>query len=180
MPKVKPLIPTELVLEKLDVLAEDIQLIPEQVSMILGISERQLKEDRKEGNKPYSVRQGGSVRYRVGDVRAYLKEQTVFKNSGEAFAEKLNKENDLIGFLSNGKLDDSWPFSIIKHKPVDFFESLSIEMDPEEDYCAWLTLKEYLEKRLAFAHEERAEWEAQILRESLLGHEEHPNKLINL
>lgn len=75
MPKIFPLIPTETVLREFDTLAGAIRLIPPQVSMLMGISVRQLEEYRSIGHPLPFVREGGKILYRVKDVRDYLNAQ---------------------------------------------------------------------------------------------------------
>jgi len=150
MPKSNPMIPNEVVLTRLHDIAPEVQLIPAQAAMLLGIGLDQLKKDREEGNPPPSVKQGGAYRYRIGDVRDYLKSQKVFKNSNEAITEKMRRLESYSGFMSNAQLDDQWPFAIVGGKPIDFFESLGVDLDENEDHCQWLTLLEYLEKRKAY------------------------------
>ena len=89
MPKVSPLIPNELLLSEFDHLSPLIQLIPEQASMLMGISLEQMKSNRREGHPPPHTKQGGSIRYQLGAVREYLKSQPSFNNELEAFAYKM-------------------------------------------------------------------------------------------
>jgi hypothetical protein len=147
MPKVKPLIPDALVLEKLDVLSGDIQLIPPQVEMILGVGAEQLKDNRKEGRPPKFVMEGGAIRYRVEDVRKYLRDKKVLSNTAESFVEKLRIQRDFSAFMSEATLDDQYPFTIVNGKPIDFFESLGIQLD-DETRCDWLSLKDYCRIRI--------------------------------
>lgn len=163
MPKVKPYIPTELVLTKLHDLIPEIQLIPAQVEMLLGIGSDQLKQDREDGKPPPFVKQGGVFRYRLGDVRDYLKSKPVFNNTAQAMAEKMREIESYSSFMSNAQLDDQWPFAIVGGKPIDFFESLGVQLDENEDHCEWLTLLEYLDKRKAYGQIEIAKREQREL-----------------
>ena len=165
MPKVSPLIPTELVLKELEDLHKDILLIPEQVSMLIGISTEQMKANRNEGNPPPFTKEGGSIRYRVGDVRDYLKSKPVFKNEGEAheYAKRTkNIASSFSAFLIKARLDDSWPFAMNKGMPVDLFASLSMPV-ADETTCAWLTLEQYLIARLNYERKLLADNEGRIL-----------------
>ena len=83
MPKIKPLIPTDYLLEHLDRLSGLIQIIPEQAGMLLGILTSQLEENRKAGEPPPFVKQGGSYRYRIEDVRNYLKSNPIYSTVWE-------------------------------------------------------------------------------------------------
>lgn len=85
MPKVSSLIPNEFLLREFDHLSSLIQLTPEQVSMLIGISRKQMEYDRAKGNPPPFTKQGGSIRYQLGAVRDYLKCRPSFSNGGQAF-----------------------------------------------------------------------------------------------
>jgi hypothetical protein len=74
MPKSTPLIPTDFVLRELDTLAGSIRIIPEQVSVIIGIPTSKLEDLRYKGKLPF-VKEGGKILYRVEDVRNYLQTQ---------------------------------------------------------------------------------------------------------
>lgn len=95
MPKISPFIPDDYLLKNLDTIAANIQIIPSQASMLLGISVSQLKTNREEGRPPAFVMQGGSIRYRVGDIRDYLNSQQVYKNSAQAYYEKMRRKNTI-------------------------------------------------------------------------------------
>ena len=177
MPKVSPLIPTELILRELDNLTPHILLIPEQVSMLIGSSPEQMKVDRQEGNPPPFTRQGGSIRYKLGDVRDYLRTKPSFKNDGEAheYAQKMRALGSFPNFLNQGSLNESWPFTIIKDRPVDFFASLALSVD-DESTCQWLTLEEYLNQRLRAGYQERVDTERKELETGFNGAVDLPDR----
>ena len=172
MPKITPLIPTEVLLKELDSLAGSILIIPEQVAKLTATSKRQLKDDRENGAPPPYVKKGGSYMYRIEDVRNYLKSLPVYQSTSEEYRAKL-KENgsSYLGvhlsfgdFLNHGTLNDSWSFTIIKGKPIDFIASLALEIEDEEGVeCKDLTMEEYLNLRLKSAYIEHAEWERREL-----------------
>ena len=139
--------------------------------MIMGISKSQLEALRKDeepaqGEKqgPAWIRQGGSVLYRVEAVRTLLRSQQEFKSLNEerAAKSKISSTKNLGGsnliesfnaFLNNGALNDSWDFTIIKGRPVDFIASLSLQIEDEDGVeCKTLTLEEYLNMRLKAAY----------------------------
>ena len=91
MPKVIPMISDEIVLRELSTLDGAILLIPRQVAMIFGISDRQLEEDRNIGRPPPFVKRdgiNGAIRYRVEDVRKALADLTVYRTTTQANADK--------------------------------------------------------------------------------------------
>jgi|WetSurMetagenome_2_1015567.scaffolds.fasta_scaffold50474_2 hypothetical protein len=92
MAKISPLIPNDVVLRDFDKLSGSARLIPEQVSMIMGVSIRQLEKNRKAGHPLPYIKEGGKVLYRVEDVRNYLNSQPVYKDSAEAFAAKQKED----------------------------------------------------------------------------------------
>ena len=94
MPKISSPISDDYLLKNLDLIAGDILLIPRQVGMLIGKSVSQLKEDRTEGNPPPFVKTGGSIRYRIGDVRGYLKGLPIYPNTTHSImAERAAKES---------------------------------------------------------------------------------------
>lgn len=148
MPKINPLIPNELLLEKLDALSGLIQIIPEQVSMIVGLSPSKLKENRANGEPPPFVKEGSSYRYRIEDVRNYLRDKAVFKSTLQMQKHEAEAVYLAFGsftdFMNMGELADQWPFAVIAGKPVEFFTSLAMNADEEETECEFLTMEQYL------------------------------------
>lgn len=154
MPKTVPGIKNEILLANLHKLSEDILIPPEQVGMILGgRTKNQLCEDRAKGTPPPSKLIGGSVRYRLGDVLAVIR-NTHGNSAQAAVANKLSKKNisSFSTFLDNAAIDDPWPFIISGGKPKDFFAH--IEEEDAEASCKWLTLGEYLSMRFSSAEHE--------------------------
>lgn len=147
MPKVTPLIPTDILLAQLDTLSGLIQIIPEQASMLLGISVDQLKKNRNEGRPPPHTKEGGSIRYKLEVVRDYLKKKPSFDNSNEAAIWSSKNHTSFSAFMDHAGMNDPWPFMMRQGKPVDLFASLSMEID-EESHGAWFTLREYCSQRV--------------------------------
>ena len=165
MPKVKPLIDTSIVLTQLETLSGLIQLIPEQASMLLGISTNQLEDNRREGRPPAFTKQGGAIRYQLGTIRDYLKSKPSFTNDGEAF--EYAKKNaycfaSFPDFMERAGLTDEWPFLVLQNKPVDLFASLSL---PVNDDCKgeWFTLEKYCAERVRCEKLQSAEAEGDFL-----------------
>jgi len=151
MPKVKPLIPTEIVLTQLDTLSGLIQIIPEQASMLLGVSTEQLKDMREEGRPPAHIKQGGAIRYQLGVVRDYLKSKASFNNSGEAAVYAKNNPfcfGSFGDFMQDATLDDTWPFLIVQKTPIDLFTSLSLQGLNDDCQGKWLSLESYCTLRI--------------------------------
>jgi len=168
MPKISPVIPNEILLKELDSLDGSILIIPEQCGMLIGSSKRQLKDDRKNGSPPPYVKKGGSNMYRIEDVRNYLKSLAVYQSTSEEFKAKLKERGSnslgvhlsFADFLNNGSIGDSWTFTLIHGKPIDFIASLSLQIEDEEGVaCRNLTLDEYLDMRLRSANIERSDAE---------------------
>jgi len=133
--------------------------------MLIGISTDQMKVNRMEGNPPPFTKEGGSIRYRVGDVRDYLKSKPVFKNDGEAHEYAKSQKNpgaSYSAFMIEAKLDDVWPFTILDGKPIDLFASLSMPVT-DDATCEWLTLERYLEMRRDYERRLLAEQESSDL-----------------
>jgi len=153
----QPRIPDAVIFQHLknrEALNDDLWLVPAQVSMLLGKTERTLEEDRKNGNpppfmKPWGVT--GPTRYTVGAVRDYLTSQATFNTTLEAkIALSFGQ------FLDTAGPNDEWPFLIHQGTPIDLFKSLTLgDALTDEDTAAILTLDDYLTKRrdAAWAHE---------------------------
>lgn len=72
MPKVRDYIPMSLLLDELDQLDGLVQITPNQVSILLGISKNKLSDRQGNGKSPPFVKEGGQYRYRVGDIRNFM------------------------------------------------------------------------------------------------------------
>ena len=157
----KPLIPVELLLTRLNDLAGNIRLIPEQAAMVLGLSIETLKERRSLEEPPPFIKVGAAVRYLLEDVRNELKKDVTFKSTAESREYRRKKEEadayqlpypQFGDFLNHGCMRDQWLFARVNGKPVDFFESLKEEI-PDDTKIVFLTLGDYLDIRLQYERE---------------------------
>jgi len=173
MTKDIPLIPTEIVLREFSKLDGDIRLIPAQVSMVLGITKRELDEKRENGLPPPAIMEGDMIRYRVDAVRAYAKSAQAYKPTTPIKAVPKSESKRLGGFhliesfnafMTHGRLNDRFPFIITKGWPIDLYSSLGMELDDDEAEGRWLTLDEYLRIRLDFAIAEKVKAEVIALK----------------
>ncbi len=87
MPRISYLISDDFLLTNLDKISASIQINPYQVAKILGVSTETLKKNRGQGMPPRFVKERSCIRYRVGDVRDYMNQKSVFNNTGEAVVE---------------------------------------------------------------------------------------------
>lgn len=169
MPKIKPLIPSDYLLENLNRLSGDIQIIPEQAGMILGISTSQLETNRKDGEPPPFVKQGGSYRYRIEDVRNCLASNPIFDSvwAVDQYERQQVEKGFNFGsfdrFLNQGGWNDRWAFTVVKGKPIEFFASLIMSIDEESAVCRFLTLGDYLQQRRDWELQEIARKEAEAI-----------------
>jgi hypothetical protein len=159
---VKPYTEDELAfLAQLDQLPDELELNPEQVAIILGVTIDWLKKKRQgsEGAGPPFVTLGNGekapVRYPLGALRDWQKERKV----GNTRAAKHEaKFRNISTFMANANLNDEWPFVEVNGRPVD---ALSVDIaDPSA--VVNLTLDVYLERvrnaaREASQAEERKE-----------------------
>jgi hypothetical protein len=162
----QPRIPDAVIFQHLknrEALDDDFWLVPEQVGMLLGRSDRTLEEDRKNGvpppfKKPWGI--NGPARYRMGAVRDVLLNSPEFNSTLEAHIALSFGE-----FLDTAGPDDEWPFLIHKGVPIDFFKSLTLgDALTDEDRAAILTLDEYLSKRSEAAWAQKAAQERDDVR----------------
>ncbi|MDR8731312.1 hypothetical protein [Burkholderia pseudomultivorans] len=151
----QPRIPDAVIFQHLknrEALDDDLWLVPEQVGMLLGRTDRTLEEDRKNGTpppfkKPWGM--NGPVRYTIGAVRDVLLNRPSFNSTLEA-----NIALSFGEFLDTAGLDDTWPFLIHQGVPVDLFRSLTLgEALSDDDRAVMLTLDEYLTQRHNAARE---------------------------
>jgi hypothetical protein len=172
MVKETPLIPTEIVLRELSRLDGAIRLIPIQVSMVLGLSRAELDAKLESGLPPPALLEGDKIRYRVDAVRAYAKSAQVYKPATPVKAAPKPESRRLGGFhliesfnnfLTHGKLNDRFPFIIIKGLPIDLYSSLGMELADDEAEGLWLTMEEYLYMRLDSARAAKIEAERQAM-----------------
>jgi hypothetical protein len=176
MPKIVPMIPSEVLLREFDRLSPSLLLVPEQVAMVTGATPERLREERRAGKPPPFVSDGKRVHYVLGVVRDHvwsrIKSET-FHSTRDAQRAAANREAGLDvellrdkspifrfssfgDFLTQGGLDDQWPFTIVAGKPIDFFASLAMgsELPTDGVACGWLSLDEYLMHRRQAAHTE--------------------------
>ena len=143
-------------------LADDVPLLPKQVILIEGLSVDTLKERRRTRPpqppfpKPYV--KGDALWYTLGEIRRYRAE----KAENIAIQAELNRRHKhQPGFASwlNTSPAEPWPFALVgPHKrPVDVWSTIRGEVPmSRKDTVAFLTVAQYLEKRLAAARAEEA------------------------
>jgi hypothetical protein len=166
MPKRRPAISDETLRRELGLLDDGVLLLPQQVILVCGLSEGQLKEHRRTDppkpplpeprTKPreapwYSL--GACRRYRVWkQEQAVVNAETARRKSGRrnttGFAEWLN---------SSRVQSEPWPCALVGpyKRPVDAWATIRGEVTMERsDRIEWLTLLEYLDARSASAKQQ--------------------------
>ncbi|MEO5655853.1 MAG: hypothetical protein ABIR00_07715 [Nitrosospira sp.] len=125
-------------LTKLDNLS-DSQLITEQhLSAWLQLSLSKIQKDRLKGGAIPFLKPGGAVRYRVGEVRRYLKGVS-YNSTSEYLTQCFATGEGLMEEIYGPRL----PFFLIQGKLHGFFETL--EQDVGE--VRWLNKKEQAENK---------------------------------
>jgi len=141
--------------------------------MILGCSVRQLEDDREAGDPPPFVKRGGSIRYRVEDVRKALADLILSHTTTESKAVQARRKKptphgiafaSFTDYLARGSIDDVWPFIITKGRPIDLLVSLGLQIDDDEAEGRYLTQEEYFEMSLAYGRRVRSDTEGDTLR----------------
>jgi hypothetical protein len=166
MPKRKPAIDDEILRREAGSLADEVLLLPEQVKLICGLSQGQLKEHRRtEPPKPpfpeprdnpraapwYSL--GACRHYRAwkqeqADVNAELARRKTGRRNTGGFAAWLN---------SSTAQSEPWPCALIGpyNRPVDAWATIRGEVTMERgDLIVWMGLIEFVEARLKSAREQ--------------------------
>lgn len=124
-------------LARLDKLPDSQLLREEHVASWLDVSVSKLQKDRLKGGGLRFFKPGGAVRYRVGDIRQYLKRVDHGSTS----------EYTTANFVTHLELHGPrLPFFRVDGKLYNFFDSLSLDQDIGE--IIWLDQREQREKGL--------------------------------
>lgn len=110
---------------------DDDLLDTNQLSEMLNVPVETLKYWRKMSRGPLMTKTGKSVRYRLGDVRDYIKKHTV-ANTAQGRTLNLKEKKKALGIKSFALTADFdvCPVILYGEQEVDFFESLEREEDP--------------------------------------------------
>jgi hypothetical protein len=132
-----------------------------QAGMLLRQSRSKMEERKRSGRPPTPHQEGGpgsAVSYLLGEVLTLRPKHPVASNAAarKAHDDLIRGFPTFTAFMTDAGLGDSWPFTLIGGKPVDFFASLGMRIDDEAE-CRWLTLEQYLDKRKLAANLERSE-----------------------
>jgi hypothetical protein len=100
----------------LDKLPNDKMLTEKHLAFLLGVSVSKLQKDRVAGVPPRFSKVRGAVRYRLGDIRAYIKDRTVSSTS----------EADQLHF---GGTENGFPYARIGSVIYGFIDTLDCEID---------------------------------------------------
>jgi hypothetical protein len=173
MPRRKPAIDDETLRREVGDLADEVLLLPQQVTLLTGLSVGQLKErQRTRPPKPPHPepreKERKALWYSLGAVRRYrewVKEQAevnavIAKREPGGFAAWLNSAD----FQS-----EPWPFAMVGpfKRPVDAWATIRGEVNMGRiDVIRWLDLDQYLDarKNAAAAEAEAADRAANVVR----------------
>jgi len=143
-------------------LSDDVLVLPEQMIIVTGFSVHQLK-DRMRTRPPKPPlpepreKPGQSVWYSMGAVRRYRQWAAEEQRINQATGRRRGDFSTFADWLNRGRTGDKWPMALVgkRQRPVDFWATLRGEVKMSRtDTCAWLTLGDYLERRLAFTQVE--------------------------
>jgi hypothetical protein len=170
MPKRVPAIDDDTLHREVGHLADDLLLLPAQVTLITGLSVGQLRERlrTKPPQPPHPEpreRPREALWYSLGEVRRFR----AWRAERAVLNAELVKRGFVPGFTAWLHADDhaseNWPFALIgpNRRPVDAWATIRGEiLMGRTDTIQWLTLDQYLHARLASAQaqakfEERAQ-----------------------
>lgn len=166
MPKRVPAIPDDILRREVGHLADDVLLLPIQVTLLTGLSVGQLKERlrTRPPQPPHPEpreRPKEALWYSLGEVRRF-RAHRVERAAMNAELAKLGFRAGFAMWLNTGTVQsDPWPFALVgPHKrPVDVWGTIRGEVAMGRgDRISWLTLPEYLEARQKAAEaQQRAE-----------------------
>ena len=173
MPRRKPAIDDETLRREAGGLADEVMLLPQQVTLLTGLSVGQLKErQRTRPPKPPHPepreKERKALWYSLGAVRRYrewVKEQA---EVNAAIAKR--QPGGFAGWLNSADLQsEPWPFAMIGpfKRPVDAWATIRGEVNMgRSDVIRWLDLDLYLaaRKNAAMAEAEAADQAASVAR----------------
>ncbi len=155
MPHRKPAIDDETLRREVGHLADEVLLLPQQVTLLTGLSVGQLKErQRTRPPKPPHPepreKERKALWYSLGAVRRY---REWVKEQAEVNAVIAKRQpGGFAGWLNSANLQsEPWPCAMIGpfKRPVDAWATIRGEVSMgRADRVQWLTLVEYLEERL--------------------------------
>lgn len=158
MPKRKPAISTDVLMRESDTLPDTTLLLPKQVMIVAGLSDRELLDRRrKDPPKPPfpEPRDPDSTKYwySLGTLRAYI----ASLHEGAEVKAELRKQGfetqrRFSGWVSTLGIKTTWPCAIIGvHKrPVDIWATIRGEVVmTHSDKVAWMTRTAFLDALVA-------------------------------
>jgi hypothetical protein len=171
MPRRKPAIDDETLRREVGDLADEVLLLPQQVTLLTGLSVGQLKErQRTRPPKPPHPepreKERKALWYSLGAVRGY---REWVKEQAEVNAVIAKRQpGGFAGWLNSADLQsEPWPCAIVGpyKRPVDAWATIRGEVSMgRADRIAWLSLPEYLDARQkAAVTQQRAEDHAEAV-----------------
>lgn len=187
MPKQTLTVSDDQLLREVETLPASTKITEKQAAILIGCSSENLRWKRLQPDQEVNEAAQGeevapvdllpvqqsasrrSVRYKLGDVRPAMDNETHVGQSARDASHKRSEEGwmGFGGWLASAGLDDAWTFTIVDGVPIDFAHSLVMAdaQDWEEDVeqIEQLTLDQYLSMRLQAAHLASATDEAHTL-----------------
>ena len=171
MPRRKPAIDDETLRREVGDLADEVLLMPQQVTLLTGLSVGQLKErQRTRPPKPPHPepreKERRALWYSLGAVRRY---REWVKEQAEVNAVIAKRQpGGFAGWLNSADLQsEPWPCAMVGpyERPVDAWATIRGEVNMgRADRIAWLSLPEYLDARQkAAVTQQRAEDHAEAV-----------------
>lgn len=153
MPKRKPAIDDDTLRREVGHLADEVLLLPQQVSLLTGLSVGMLKERlRTQPPKPPHPEPREATRkalwYSLGSVRRYREWVSEQAEANAAIAKKRQGQR-LPGFSAwlAAASTEAWPVALVgpSKRPVDAWSTIRGEVEmARSDRIQWMTREEYL------------------------------------
>lgn len=138
----------------------NLPLLSKQVEWMLARSKSRLEGDRRDKKPPPYYLDSSKVLYPLSGVlaeRARMQGKSPDQVREEARQQVRQGGWTFAAFLASGNLDDTWPIAEVRGCPIDFFETLAMELDDDDlGDINDMSLGEFLSARLSFAEQETA------------------------
>jgi hypothetical protein len=125
---------TEYLLREVGKLDDAVQLLPEQVVILTGLTRNKLRErmQTRPPQPPYPMpreRRHTSVWYSLGEIRRYLKQ--LQEDAAFDIQWREQKRRGFVEWLAHNEADETWPIALIgpTKRPVDFWSTLRGDCD---------------------------------------------------
>lgn len=138
-----------------------IGILASQAGMLLNRSKTRMDSDRRDSKPPPAYKDRSKVLYRLGDVltaRARDQGKTLEQAARDA-ADAKRGWPSFSDFVDEKDQAATWPISTVQGFPVNFFDTLAMDLEEEDlGEAQDLTAQEFIDRRVAFYKERPSGW----------------------